>query len=305
MELHRLEKYDIEFIKSLITNDIEESINIEFKSAEALSKVDSKKKELSKDVSAMANSNGGIIVYGINEVNHKADSISFVNGNEFSKEWIEQVISSTIQRNIPELKIFPIRESGDMDKTIYVVQIPESTEAPHICKDKKFYKRYNFESVAMEEYEVRQLYGRRIKSILELKGYNISYIKNEDRYSLFTLQVDVINVGEKYESNYKVNVYFEGPVGDVNVSWRTDGVYRNNNYTLLSPNKLKITANASSTIYPNESLNVIRFDFKIKSMNVEEVLKTLNVSFKLYYSNGEDDITTDLTNLYETIKDLI
>ncbi len=305
MELHRLEKYDIEFVKSLITNEIEESINIEFKSAEALSKVDSKKKELSKDVSAMANSNGGIIVYGINEVNHKADSISFVNGNEFSKEWIEQVISSTIQRNIPELKIFPIRESGDMDKTIYVVQIPESTEAPHICKDKKFYKRYNFESVAMEEYEVRQLYGRRIKSILELKGYNISYIKNEDRYSLFTLQVDVINVGEKYESNYKVNVYFEGPVGDVNVSWRTDGVYRNNNYTLLSPNKLKITANASSTIYPNESLNVIRFDFKIKSMNVEEVLKTLNVSFKLYYSNGEDDITTDLTNLYETIKDLI
>lgn len=73
----------------------------------------------------------------------------------------------------------------------------------------------------------------------------------------------------------------------------------------MSPNKLKITANASSTIYPNESLNVIRFDFKIKSMNVEEVLKTLNVSFKLYYSNGEDDITTDLTNLYETIKDLI
>ena len=305
MELHRLEEYDIDFVNSLISNEIEESINIEFKSAEALSKVDSKKKELSKDVSAIANSNGGIIVYGINEFNHKAESISFIDGNEFSKEWIEQVISSTIQRNIPELKIFPIRENGDINKTIYIVQIPESTEAPHICKDKKFYKRYNFESVAMEEYEVRQLYGRRIKSKLGLNGYNISYIKNQDGYSLFTLQVDVINVGEKFESNYKVNVYLEGPVGDVNVSWRTDGVNRNNNYTLLSPNKLKITANASSTIYPNECLNVIRFDFKIKSMNVEEVLKTLNVSFKLYYSNGEDDITTDLTNLYETIKDLI
>ena len=305
MELHRLEKYDIEFVKSLITNEIEESINIEFKSAEALSKVDSKKKELSKDVSAMANSNGGIIVYGINEVNHKADSISFIDGNEFSKEWIEQVISSTIQRNIPELKIFPIRENGDMNKTIYVVQIPESTEAPHICKDKKFYKRYNFESVAMEEYEVRQLYGRRIKSKLELNGYNISFIKNEDDFSLFTVQVDVINVGEKFESNYKVNVYFEGPVKDINISWRTDGVNRDNNYTILSQNKLKITANASSTIYPNECLNVIRFDFNIKSKDVEEVLKTLNVSFKLYYSNGEDDINTDLSNLYDTIKGLI
>jgi hypothetical protein len=305
MELHRLEKYDIEFVKSLITNEIEESINIEFKSAEALSKVDSKKKELSKDVSAMANSNGGIIVYGINEVNHKADSISFIDGNEFSKEWIEQVISSTIQRNIPELKIFPIRENGDMNKTIYVVQIPESTEAPHICKDKKFYKRYNFESVAMEEYEVRQLYGRRIKSKLELNGYNISFIKNKDDFSLFTVQVDVINVGEKFESNYKVNVYFEGPVKDINISWRTDGVNRDNNYTILSQNKLKITANASSTIYPNECLNVIRFDFNIKSKDVEEVLKTLNVSFKLYYSNGEDDINTDLSNLYDTIKGLI
>lgn len=180
MELHRLKEYDIDFVNSLISNEIEESINIEFKSAEALSKVDSKKKELSKDVSAIANSNGGIIVYGINEVNHKAESISFIDGNEFSKEWIEQVISSTIQRNIPELKIFPIRENGDINKTIYIVQIPESTEAPHICKDKKFYKRYNFESVAMEEYEVRQLYGRRIKSKLGLNGYNISYIKNQD-----------------------------------------------------------------------------------------------------------------------------
>ena len=35
MELHKLENYDIEFIDSLIKNEIEESINIDFKAAEA------------------------------------------------------------------------------------------------------------------------------------------------------------------------------------------------------------------------------------------------------------------------------
>lgn len=127
-ELHKLETYNIETIKSFINNEIEESIHIEFKSSGALSKKDNEKKEVSKDVSAFANSDGGIIIYGIEEKNHKANDFSFIDGNEYTKEWLEQIISSTISRNISDLKIYPIRNNSEITETIYVVQIPSSID---------------------------------------------------------------------------------------------------------------------------------------------------------------------------------
>jgi hypothetical protein len=307
MELHKLENYDIEFIESLIKNEIEESINVDFKSADALSKLDAKKKEISKDVSAFANSNGGVIIYGVNETNHKASALSFVNGNEFTKEWLEQVISSTIQRNIPDLKIFPIRKDGKIENTIYVVQIPESFEAPHIAKDKKFYKRYNFESVAMEEYEVRNLYGKKLKSKLILSGYNISYLETEGDDVKFMCQSGVINDGEIPESDYKVNVYFNNFDSlNTKIHWRADGVGRNYDYTMLSKNRVKISNIGISTIFPNETVNVIRFNFDIKKSEIEEVINKLKIEFRLYFSNGEDIIETDLIEYYnKKLKELI
>lgn len=307
MELHKLENYDIEFIESLIKNEIEESINVDFKSSAALSKLDAKKKEISKDVSAFANSNGGIIIYGVNEINHKASELSFVDGNEFTKEWLEQVISSTIQRNIPDLKIFPIRKDGKIENTVYVVQIPESFEAPHIAKDKKFYKRYNFESVAMEEYEVRNLYGKKLKSKLILSGYSISYLETDEGDVKFSCQSGVINDGEIAESDYKVNVYFENfDSSNIKIHWITDGLGRNYDYTMLPNNRVKISNIGISTIFPEETVNVIKFNFDIKKSKIEEVINNLKIEFRLYFSNGEDVIETDLIEYYNNkLKQLI
>ena len=41
-------------------NEIEENLHLDYKSAGALSKIDRKKDEITKDVSALANSDGGI-----------------------------------------------------------------------------------------------------------------------------------------------------------------------------------------------------------------------------------------------------
>jgi len=40
-------------------------------------------------------------------------------------------------------------------RDIYVVWVPQSTRAPHMAAEHRFYKRFNFESVPVEEYEVR------------------------------------------------------------------------------------------------------------------------------------------------------
>ena len=194
-DLHKLDNYDINFINSLIINEIEESIHIDFKASGALTKAEAKRKEVSKDVAAFANSDGGIIIYGISEQNHKAFETSFIDGNIYTKEWLEQIINSTVNRNIEGLKIFPIRYNGNICETIYVVQIPVSLNTPHQSRDKRFYKRYNFESVPMEEYEIRQLYGRKLKSELIIDKYSIRIQELQKFKTKFLFETNILKIG--------------------------------------------------------------------------------------------------------------
>ncbi|WP_417558787.1 helix-turn-helix domain-containing protein [Mesoflavibacter zeaxanthinifaciens] len=59
--------YNIEYLNSLIENKVEENLNLDYKAAGALDKQNNKTSEISKDVSALANSDGGILIYGIIE----------------------------------------------------------------------------------------------------------------------------------------------------------------------------------------------------------------------------------------------
>ena len=55
------------------------------------------------------------------------------------------------------VKQVPLPSKGK-DMVAYVVEIaPATSRAPHQAYDKRYYKRSNFESTPMEDYEVRDL----------------------------------------------------------------------------------------------------------------------------------------------------
>ena len=87
------EQWTLEKINQLIENQVQENLNLEYKSSGALKKIPDAKKEITKDVSAMANSDGGIIIYGMieNKETHIPESIDTIDQGEFPKEWLEQV----------------------------------------------------------------------------------------------------------------------------------------------------------------------------------------------------------------------
>lgn len=147
----------------LISNKVEENIILEYKQSKALLKTENAKNEISKDVSAFANAVGGTIIYGIREDEHIPVEIDDgFDPSEITKEWIESVIDSKISPRIDGIKIIPIelRETKPC-RYIYVVNIPQSTRAPHQASDKRYYKRYNLKSAPMEDYEIKDIANRR------------------------------------------------------------------------------------------------------------------------------------------------
>lgn len=142
---------------ALVAAGEKESLILEYKACDALGLSDGKKNELSKDVSAFANSAGGTIIYGVIENGHVPTDLDVgFDRSEFTKEWLEQVINSRIQRRVDGIVINEVElVTTSPGRVAFVVTIPQSVRAPHQAHDKRFYKRFNFESVPMEEYEVR------------------------------------------------------------------------------------------------------------------------------------------------------
>jgi hypothetical protein len=170
-------EWDEAYLQELIRIEEQEGLRLDYKASAALDKTDGKKNETSKHVSAFANSAGGFLVYGMLENKHVPISIDAgVDRNMITKEWLESVIKSRIS---PIIEDFTVKQvslpSKGPNQVAYVVEIAQATSrAPHQAYDHRYYKRYNYESTPMEDYEVRDLmrrsiqYGRKFGAAWEL-----------------------------------------------------------------------------------------------------------------------------------------
>ena len=103
-----------------------------------------------------------------------------------------------IRPRIESLIIHPVTIGNSNTDVAYVVEIPKSHTA-HQAMDYRYYKRHNFESVAMEDYEIRDVMNRlkhpRIE--VEFKLNKISQGKQE-KDTLYDLEISLANTGNVY-----------------------------------------------------------------------------------------------------------
>lgn len=157
-------EWDESDILSLIENRVPESLKLEFKACDALRQTNKLwRPELIKDVSALANSAGGTIVYGIKEdkVTHEAESLDEgYDPAECKVERFQQIVDDNIERSIEGVRYNSVRlDTTRPGKVLLIISVPQSTRSPHMANH-HYYKRLEFECKAMEEYEVRERYGR-------------------------------------------------------------------------------------------------------------------------------------------------
>lgn len=147
-------------LESLIAEGERESLTLEFKAGAALA--NDKKGEIGKDVSAMANADGGQIVYGIKERNHVASEIWPIDKRRFDHEWLEKVIRNNVSPAIEGLAIKMIDVGPEAHDVAFVVTVPAALAlAPHQAKAEfRYYRRHNFSADPMADYEVREAMRR-------------------------------------------------------------------------------------------------------------------------------------------------
>lgn len=206
---------NLEDIRRMIADGVEENISLDYKAAEALQNTDGKKKEIAKDVSAMANAAGGIIIYGVKEFDEKEKShlperITPITRTAFTKEQLEQIINSNISPKIEGIVIHPITLENP-DEVVYVVEIPQSNTAHQNTRDKLYYKRHNFLSEAMMDYEIRDVMNRLQHPVIEMDFVIEKQTFEVKKQNPHPLQTSFVLQGHKEpeQKEYKTEYYLK------------------------------------------------------------------------------------------------
>jgi hypothetical protein len=195
--------FDHNYLLQLIANHIEENPELEYKAAGALQRDDKKVMEITKDVSAFANSNGGVLIYGLTEDKHLPGCIDPVDRNVIKKEWLEQVINSKIRPRIHGLKIHVVAIPENQDHVVYILEIPKG-ETAHQADDKRYYRRHNFIVEPLHDHEIRDIMGRQknpeIQIDFDLTWKNVysAPASDEKKPCFYLLNVYANNAGKVY-----------------------------------------------------------------------------------------------------------
>lgn len=92
---------------------------------------DRKLREFAKDVAAMANTRGGLIIFGVVEEDECAVEVCGVPNSEAERQRLSSVAASRIHPMVSGLKIFALDgEAGEPG--LLVVSVPGSPDAPHL-----------------------------------------------------------------------------------------------------------------------------------------------------------------------------
>jgi len=120
-----------EFFEQLIQDEVEEDLHLEYKR-----EIGTNSGEIAKDLSAFANSDGGYIIYGIEEDNHKPKQIIPITGTGI-KERLDQIAQTGIDPAL-NVRILPIDVNvNNNTEQVFLIYIPKKYPILHYTKKTK------------------------------------------------------------------------------------------------------------------------------------------------------------------------
>lgn len=153
-----------EFLSSLVSKGVREQADLDFKQKLYHPKNEKDKKELVKDVCAMANSGGGWIICGIAEKDSAAAEIVGVDVGVTTETDVHQMLENRIDPPIAiDIRAY---QNATRSKTLVAIRVPDSADKPHLMrivdsKDTRAFqvpKRKGPSTVWLDERALRSFY---------------------------------------------------------------------------------------------------------------------------------------------------
>jgi hypothetical protein len=149
----------------LVKRGERESDTLEYKAA-SVKLTANDKDGIAKDISAFANANGGLIVYGIvTDPKDKTLPIKLEPILSENAEYLMHVVDLAIRHPIPGLRFKTLPAIAPQ---AFLIDVPQSPLAPHqVIGDNRYYRRQGVKNVPMTHDLVELYFGRRMHAKLE------------------------------------------------------------------------------------------------------------------------------------------
>ncbi|MFF1643222.1 helix-turn-helix domain-containing protein [Streptomyces sp. NPDC058246] len=161
-------------LQRAVENHIPEGVDLDWKK-DFYKGTEAAKKELAKDVSAMANTAGGMVVIGVDDGDqdhaHALAPFEPVPGR--GEEWIRSVLANWIQPVVPNVGVRPVKSASEVGKIYWVLTVPPSPQVPHAVaapgNDYHFrvHVRHGTTTRTLAESEIAQRYRDRFQAAFD------------------------------------------------------------------------------------------------------------------------------------------
>lgn len=149
------------------------------------------RQNLSKAISAFANSGGGILVLGLGnpQKNWQVDDggIDLAIKKPTTREWLEDIVPTLVDLPLNSFNVYVIDNRTNKnsqiatERGVFIVEIPDSEQAPHQAIDYRYYARIGGKSRPIGHRLVTDIFGRRQypKIQLEFSIEASSYVEQD------------------------------------------------------------------------------------------------------------------------------
>lgn len=205
---------DLPTLERWVKEQQQEDLHLDFKRVSGRTSLNKEDRaNLSEAVAGFANSDGGLLVWGIDARKGPGEA---VDGAQALVP-IEDVAAVLSQlRDNPKQVTTPVVDGvehriidGLTEKTGYIATlVPPSDRGPHMASDNRYYKRNGASFHKMEHFDVADMFGRRQRSDLRL---HLGYTRvpgGEPEQRVFKLQAKIRNHGRARAHDFKVEFYF-------------------------------------------------------------------------------------------------